>query len=345
MPSAKHQSDRSPRVAMEHASASRTPELSVIVVTPDCYETVRGLIEALRAQSARELLEIILVTPTLDAVRSGLGELDSFCSWRIVEIGAMRSVPQAKRAGTHHATASAIIFTEDHALPDPQWAHALIEAHRGDWAAVAPAIDNGNPESLISWADFVIGYGPWFNPRSGEARELPGHNTSYKREVLLEFDDRLEELLAAETNLHEELLARGRRLYLESAARTYHWNFTRIQPWVPYLYHSARLFAAHRRESWSPIRRIAYAGASPLIPLVRFYRLMPPFHRARPDLSLRVSFPLLFALLVDAYGQGVGYALGTGNADEKLARLEFHRNIPEPGEYRSRYQQTSIGSS
>jgi hypothetical protein len=42
-----------------------------------------------------------------------------------------------------------------------------------------------------------------------------------------------------------------------------------------------------------------------------------------------VSAPLLFALIVDAVGQGIGYALGAGQAAEKVARLEFHREAQQ----------------
>lgn len=322
-----HQSQLAPVVALERFAASCRPALSAIVVIPDSYETVRELIRALSAQTVSELLELVIVVPSLNAVTSGLTDLDHFCSWRIVELGVMRSVTQAKRAGIRCATGSIVVLTEDHSLPEPTWAQSLIAAHRDGWAAVGPAMNNGNPQSLISWADFIIGYGPWFDPPSSrEVEELPGHNTSYKRDILLEFDDRLEELLASESTLHRELLLRGHRLYLEAAARTFHSNFTDPSRWIPYLFYSGRLFAAHRASSWPLARRIAYSTGSSLIPLVRLKRLVPGLRRSRPDLMPRVLVPLLLALVVDAFGQSLGYALGTGRASEKVANLEFHRN-------------------
>jgi hypothetical protein len=58
-------------------------------------------------------------------------------------------------------------------------------------------------------------------------------------------------------------------------------------------------------------------------------RLIPGVRRTRPDLVAGVSAPLLFALFVDAVGQGIGYALGAGQAAEKVARLEFHREAQQ----------------
>ena len=317
-------------VALEHAAVGHSPAMSVIITTPDSYDTIRALVRALRLQTARDALEVVIVAPSVAAIRAGLADLQDFRCWRIVELGVLRSVGQAKTAGIRCATASVVVLTEDHCFPDPGWARGLIEAHRGDWAAVGPAMDNGNPQSLISWADFIIGYGPWFNPPGADEVELlPGHNTSYKRDLLLGYGERLEALLGAESNLHQDLRARGFRLYLEPAAKAFHTNFTKPSRWIPYLFYSGRVFAAERRRNWPPLRRAGYSAGAWLIPIVRFMRLIPEVRRTRPDLVAGVSAPLLFALIVDAVGQGIGYALGAGQAAEKVARLEFHREAQQ----------------
>jgi hypothetical protein len=301
--------------------------MSIIIVTPDSYDTIRNLVGALRAQTARDALELVFVVPAAAVMNDGIADLDCFCGRRIVELGILRSVAHAKAAGIRAATAPVVVMTEDHSLPDPAWAQALIDAHNRGWAAVGPAMANGNPQSLISWADFIIGYGPWFNPlAAGEVEDLPGHNSSYQRDLLLEYKDRLAELLGAESILHQELRTNGHRLYLEPAATTFHSNFTQITPWVPYLFYSGRLFAAQRANSWSIMRRAVYSAGACLIPLVRLKRLVPGVRRSRPDLLPRVLAPLLFALVVDSVGQWLGYAFGAGQAAEKVKRLEFHRN-------------------
>jgi len=318
--------DGSALFALEHASVGHSPAMSVIVTTPDSYDTIRQLVRALRLQTARDALEVVIVAPSAAAIRVGVADLQSFCCWRIVELGVFHTVAQAKTAGIRSATSPVVALTEDHCFPDPGWAHALIEAHRGDWAAVGPAMDNANPGSLISWADFILGYGPWFNPpRADEVDLLPGHNTSYKRDLLLAYGERLEALLGAESNLHQDLRARGYRLYLEPAAKAFHTNFTEPARWIPYLFYSGRMYAAERGRHWPPLRRAGYSAGAWLIPLVRLMRLLPGVVRTRPDLAAGVSAPLLFALIIDAVGQGVGYTLGVGRAAEKVARLEFHR--------------------
>lgn len=319
--------DPSSSVALEQPFAQqRLPAMSVIITVPDSYGTIRRLVGCLRAQTARDALELVIVAPSVAAVRAGLSDLQDFCCWRVIELGAMQTVAHAKAAGIRHGTAPVVVLTEDHSLPDPAWAQALIDAHCQGWAAVGPAMDNGNPQSLISWADFIIGYGPWFDPPvAREVDQLPGHNSAYKRDLLLGYGDRLEALLGAETTLHQELRAQGYRLYLEPAAKTSHLNFTRPSSWVPYLCHSGRVFAAERARSWSLLRRAGYSGSAWLIPLVRLKRLLPGIRRSRPDLVPHVLPTLLFALVVDGIGQWLGYTFGPGQAARKVAHLEFHR--------------------
>ena len=134
--------------------------MSVIITTPDSYDTIRPLVRALRAQTARDSLELVIVAPSAAAIRGGIADLRDFRSWRIVELGILRTVAQAKAAGIRCATAPVVVLTEDHCFPDPHWAQALIDAHRGDWAAVGPAMENANPQSPNQLGGFHHGLRP-----------------------------------------------------------------------------------------------------------------------------------------------------------------------------------------
>ncbi len=45
-------------------SDTNVPAMSVIVVTPDCYETVRKTVRHLKAQNVKGRLEIVFVAPS-----------------------------------------------------------------------------------------------------------------------------------------------------------------------------------------------------------------------------------------------------------------------------------------
>jgi len=74
-------------------------------------------------------------------------------------------------------------------------------------------------------------------------------------------------------------------------------------------------------------KRLFYAAASPLIPLVRFARivggLLAP---GRPSALLWRCGPLLMlGLICDGMGQFAGYLAGAGHSAATLSNYEFNR--------------------
>lgn len=304
-------------------------EMSVVIVTPDVYETIRKTMRHVRAQSARRRLEIVIVAPAAaDIVLDPADTADTFAALRVVEAGAIRSLAHGNAVGIRAATAPIVALLEDHTYPDPKWAEFTLERHREPWAAVAPLIDNPNPQSAVSWADFLLAFSTWSSPRpSGPIDHLPTHNGAYKRWVLSDYDaDDLETLLQAEIVLHWDLSAKGHAFYLESRARVFHMNFERLPAFLQVQFHAGRVFAAVRSRAWPAWRRVTYAAGSPLIPLVRL-RWVLGQRRSRGARRLpRGVFPaLLLGLAASAAGEFAGYAFGIGKARDALVSFEFHR--------------------
>jgi hypothetical protein len=316
---------------------SREPALSVVLITPDDFATLRKTVRHLRAQGACELIELIIVAPSVAALKLDEAEVRDFFRCRVVEIGRMDSTARARAAGVLASSAPIVAFGEDHSFPARGWAEALIERHAEDWAAVGAAIANANPRSRVSWANLLVEYAPWIEPTArGEREHLPGHNSSYKRDALIAYGERLEAMLDAESILHWDLRARGHKLFLETRARTLHLNFTDARASATLRFNGGRLFAAARARRWSVWKRFAFALGSPLIPLVRFARIAQVARRTHDDESAqppqsatrmpRGVLPLVFAALVcDGAGELVGYTAGAGAAMAKLSDMEFKR--------------------
>lgn len=306
------------------------PALSVILVTPDGFDALRQTVRHLAAQTIRDRIEIVIVGPSRAAIAPDDAAVEGFARVELVEVGEVRSGAHGYTAGIRGASAPVVVLGEDHSFPDPDWGRALVRAHEGPWAAVGPVVANANPGSLISWADFLLGYGPWIEPApAGEVEHLPGHNSAYKRDLLLEYGDDLESWMEAESVLHWDLRARGHRLYLEPAARTNHFNFSRLSAWLAASFHHGRTFAGRRARSWGRrawLRRIAYTLASPLIPLVRLRRFVRDLRRsASPVSAWRLAPALLLELAVSAAGEAAGYAVGEGDSPIRVSAFEFHR--------------------
>ncbi|MFL6230758.1 MAG: glycosyltransferase family 2 protein [Pyrinomonadaceae bacterium] len=304
------------------------PEMSVVLVTPDNFETVRQTVRHLRAQSKRARIELVFVAPDAGAFHLDEPEVSEFFGSQVIEIGSMSSTARGRAAGVLAASAPVVAFAEDHAFPREGWAEALLARHAEGWTAVAPVMANANPRSAVSWANLLIEYAPWLEPcESGEREHLPGHNGSYKREALVAYGARLEAMLDAESVLHWDLRARGHGLFLEARARTLHLNFTDARASAVLRFYGGRLFAASRARGWSAGKRLAFVAGSPLIPLVRFMRIARVARRALPATanSAAVLSLVLLALVCDGTGELVGYAAGGGDAMAKLSDMEFKR--------------------
>src|SRR5437867_12164339 len=117
---------------MATPSSSAAPALSVVLATPDDYETIRLTLQYLRAQTACRQMEVVLVAPS--ELRIPYGALGPFWGHQLVSAGAVTSVARANAAGVRVARAPIVALGEDHCFPEPGWAEALIAAHRGPWA-------------------------------------------------------------------------------------------------------------------------------------------------------------------------------------------------------------------
>jgi hypothetical protein len=297
------------------------------VLATDEFETIRTTVEHLLAQTARQQLELVIVAPSAEVLRPDRRELRGFGRVRVVEADTPGSLAEAQAAGVRAARTPAIAFAETHCFPEPGWAAALIEAHRHPHAAVGVAFGNANPERVTSWANFFVDFGPWVDPvPDGPVDSLSHHNTSYKRSLLLDYEDELSAMLEAETVMQWDLRARGHELYLEPAAKTEHMNMTRILPSLHvHLLHSCT-FAAIRARSWSPLRRLLYAVGSPLIVGVRLPRAVRDLRRAGPSgLLPRALIPMLAIASACAAGELIGYASRRRATGRRYVTYELHR--------------------
>jgi hypothetical protein len=301
--------------------------MSVILITPDGYGTLRRTVQALRRQTVREKLELVLVGPSREPLREAEAELQGFAGHQLVEIGVLTSTAVARAAGVRAATAPVIALAEDHCFPEPGWAAALLARHREPWTGVGPAVGNANPATLTSWANLLIEYGDWVAPTPAGARHhIPGHNSSYKRDALLAYGEALSDVLEAESTMQWDLAARGHRFCLEPTAQVQHLNYSRWGASVAQRFHGGRLFAANRARHWSVARRAFYALAAPLIPLVRTARTFRTACRiGQPRRKLCWLPVLLLLVAVDGLGELIGYAAGAGTAMRTLTDWEFHR--------------------
>jgi hypothetical protein len=307
--------------------AHSSPALSVILPTADDFSTIRLTVRALRAQTARHRIELVIVVPS-DRPHIDEAEITGFAAVKIVNAGPMQTSNKSRVAGIRGATAPIVALAEDHCFPDPDWAEALISAHQSRFAVVGPVLRNANPQSMLSWANLLLEYSPWLDgAKRCEMTDLPGHNSAYRRDLLLAFGDRLDELFEVEAVIQRELCAQGHHMLLEPRATTNHLNFSLLRPSMTLRLNAGRSFAGYRTTGWSRTKRAVYAIASPLIPLVRFARIVRFLTRSDSYRFLlpRVLPMLGIVLIVDGLGELIGYVAGPGESPRILGEIEFNR--------------------
>ena len=303
------------------------PAMSVVVITPDTFATVRKIVAALRAQTVAFSLEIVFVAP--DNPPDGLKpeDLAVFATWTSISTDELSSTARMRAVGVAAASATIVAFCEDHCFPAPEWAEALIERHREDWAGVGAIVENANPRSATSWSNLVIEYGDWLAPLpSGEVHHIGGHNSSYKRRLLLDYGSDLASRLEVESALQWDMAKAGHRFFIDRRARIYHTNMEFLGASIRSHFNGGRLFAARRCVDWKVGRRFAYFLGSPLIPVVRFVKCARSLRRTGRLSMLPKMIPSLGSLLIaSGIGEMAGYGFGSGDSMEYLTGIEFRR--------------------
>jgi len=311
-------------------SNSPPPSLSVVLVAASGAASVARTISHLRKQSVRQVIEFIVVVAN-ERELDGLTIDDGvFHTVRVVSTGTITARGAAAAEGIAHATAPIVGLIEDHSFPEPEWAESLIRSHNGPWAAVGPVVGNANPDDALSWVNFVLTYAAFSPPQQSGPREmLPWHNSSYKRELLLPYADRLGELFSWEGTLQQELCRNGHRLYLDSTAQTSHANVSRFGSTLRLNVQRGRIMGGLRaqQERWPVWRKWIHAAAFPLYPFMQARFVIPGLRRQPMSARMRVNtFCMLVPTLTAmAVGEARGIFSGIGNALHLLEDYELHR--------------------
>ncbi|MEP7010055.1 MAG: hypothetical protein ABJC13_07010 [Acidobacteriota bacterium] len=312
-----------------------TPDLSVILAVGERRDRAPACLASLLAQEGIERIEILLYDLAPGEPEPIRGSDHPSVIIKRLPPETLFSVVKAR--GVEEARAPVVTFVEEHCRAFPGWAAALIEAHRGSHAGVGPEVHNGNANVPFSRSIHVVNYQMFYpGAARGERVMLPGHNSSWKREALLAYGDRLEEYLRAEIVLHLKLTADGHRLLLEPAAKLAHLNESDLRSASRGRYLWNRIYAHERAKAfgWSSARRWGYLAATPIIPIYSVIRLMHWLAKERPDLLgiAARGLPRIAAVaVVAALGHSAGLLLGPGDAEARFTWFEMNeRRAPGP---------------
>lgn len=297
---------------------------------PYSFERLRNTLASVRAQTIREQIEIILVHGPDGASEIDAAQFRQFHSFRALEVPNDFNLAEAFAGGFAAATAPLLTYVEDHVTLNPEWAEAIVEAHRGPWVAVAPVMKNANdPRSAIARATFLAGFVTWYGEdRRRQVSSGPGHNTIYKRSALEPFRSRLVELYASERNLFYLLEASGGKMVIEPRAVTSHVNISKLRPALAHAYYGGKLFGGRRASTMGPLEKLARTLIAPGIPSLQLMRIIRTLHSRRKtsEIGLLTALPVLIIdLILHALGEVAGYWGDSRSAMKPYRRLEMDR--------------------
>jgi hypothetical protein len=300
--------------------------LSVVVVTNRGLRSLFPILAALKDQTIASAIELIIVGPKLDQhqVHACCGNV--FGRVHDLSVGPIENRGRAAARGIMAASAPFVALTENHCFPVSDWAERLLEGYDDSISGVGPGVLNANPETLLSWTMFALGYGNFAPTMPAETRyELPYHNSSYRTAVLKRLGNQLPELLADERRLFSELRESGAQLWFQPKAVTRHLNEARWRLVSSITFYFGWRYAAARRESWRLWQRGVYALAWPSLALPISRNLLSKLRalKGTRTLETRLIAHVWLVALFHAAGEAVGYVLGPRNSFPQVERDEF----------------------
>ena len=308
--------------------SAEVQQLSVIVLTGANRASAQQTLEDIAQQTIREKIQLVVV----DFAPLDVADLDTRglrCAY--LRHPEFRSLARGKAAGIRASHSGIVAFIENHCRPSPEWAEKVLAAFSGPWTAIGYAFVNGSPDSYRSRAALLADYAPWAYPvNSGECRHMPGNNIAYRKEFLDSLEPDLGRIFGEDFNVHEILLERGGKMYVEAEAIAAHQCF---ESWIEVFaanFAYVRVLAATRarNQAWrTPKRVVAALAALVLVPPLRFWRLLRTLPgRKGMAARLAASLPVLLpAYYVCAVAESAGYAFGGGDAEERLLYWELDR--------------------
>jgi glycosyltransferase involved in cell wall biosynthesis len=206
----------------------RQNKISVVIPSYNSEKTIVPCLESIVNQDFRIPFEIIVVDSSVDSTPHIIRK--EFPQVTLIHLDQKTDPGTARNIGVKKAKGDIIAFIDSDCVASPEWLSGVSSAHRSEYAAVGGPVINGNPQSIISWAGYLIEFNEWLpgNPK-GFVKHIPTCNISYKRRVFELFGGFLT-LYPQEDFLYNlKLTEAGERILLEPKIEVTHNHRVRLR--------------------------------------------------------------------------------------------------------------------
>ncbi len=139
-----------------------TSTITVSVVIP-CYnstDTIVPTLAALTSQKTAFNYQVIVVNSSADATPDMVRQ--RFPEVELVQLSQRASAAKARNLGAAEATGRFIAFLDSDCLVTTDWLQMMVDNFNADYSGIGGPIENGNPESAISWAGYLLEFSDFF---------------------------------------------------------------------------------------------------------------------------------------------------------------------------------------
>lgn len=302
-----------------------SPKLSLILTPTDDWNVHDLTISSVENQVLTEGVEFILVCSSRK--RLDLPEQWSRLPYRIVETGYPCLVHELRAIGVREASGEYVALIEDHVHLSPDWTSQVLARLDEGWAAVSGSVQPGNDKTPLTEAMFLLTYAQWYR-RSGEQINAPlsGHNTAYRRELLLKLDD-LETAMACPVIMQSVFRRTGLPPLFTNEIKIRHWDPTTFRSSLHLLWALGKCLGTIRTEKWQAALRVAYSAAFPVVAAKHFSRGFLELLRLRKSGSADWnSLPwLIFWSALWGLAEAYGSLWPRSKYYDRLSELEVNR--------------------
>ncbi len=276
---------------------SSVNNIRVSVVIPS-YNSEKTIIPCLRSiinQDLNEQFEIIVVDSSVDGTSNLINK--KFPEANLIKLQRKTNPGTARNLGVKNAKGEIVAFIDSDCVANPGWLSGICLAHRSENAAVGGPVINGNPQSIISWAGYLIEFNEWLPGNSRRfIKHIPTCNISYKKRVFEQFGG-FPTLYPFEDMIYNFKLAEsGEKILFEPNLTIKHSHRIRLRNFITHQIRRGKVGLQVRKKM--PIRGaflVNYPYLAPLLLPKRIITITASFLKRRPTniLVFLCSLPII----------------------------------------------------
>ena len=235
------------------------------------------------------------------------------------ELDHRPSVPELRAIGFDAAEGEIVAVIEEHMHPGPDWVATILANFRDDDAAIGGPVVNDSYGRRRDWVVYFAEYSNYMPPWSeGEYYWLNGVNIAYSREKVMAHREVLETGWW-EAGLHPRLVKDGKFRSIPGMGAIHTGPFD-YGYYLSQRYLLSRVWGATERARVSLAKRLVHIVATPILPLFLLARMAQRvLSKGQLTSQFLLTLPLLIpAVIVNAWGEMLGYLVGAGDALEHV---------------------------